>query len=139
RAPFVRVAVTRPAPVVAPGPVVLPPAPVPAVPPVPEDDVPPVPESATPTLPVPGVVPAKVIPTRPPTPSEVVAAVKPRAGSYEVDLLHPFTGKPVKVLFSLPEGAPKKVRVNKLKMEFDYGRRSVLVRFYRDGSVRVRN
>ena len=54
-------------------------------------------------------------------------------------LVHPFTGKPVKVAFTLPPGAPRKVRASRHALTFDYGRRDVVtIRFLRDGSVRVR-
>jgi hypothetical protein len=94
-------------------------------PPVPEPDV----------LPVPGVVPAAAVPTL----AQFAAAFKPLPGRYEVTLLHPATGQPVTVNFTLPPGAPRKVRVHRYRLAFDYGRHDVVLVFRRDGSVRVRN
>jgi hypothetical protein len=89
----------------------------------------------------PGVLPAAprkvLVPV--PTPAEFVASFVPAGGAYEVVLRHPFTGRPVAVRFTLPEGRPRKVRVSRLRIQFDYGRKRVTVRFFRDGTVRVRS
>jgi hypothetical protein len=71
--------------------------------------------------------------------SEFLAAFKPRAGVHQVTVQHPFTGTPVQLSLVLPEGSPRKIRTNRRVLEFDYGRRVVVVRFFRDGSVQVRN
>jgi hypothetical protein len=95
-------------------------------------------------------LPPRVLPVEPelrprkallavPTPAEFVAAFVPAGGNYEVVLRHPFTGLPVKVRFSLPPGKPRKVRASRLRIVFDYGRKRVTIRFFRNGSVRVRS
>jgi hypothetical protein len=61
----------------------------------------------------------------------------PAAGNYEVDLIHPYTCCPVRVCFTLPPGCPKKVRVHRGELEFDYGRTEVEIRFKKDGRVKV--
>jgi hypothetical protein len=123
RAPFFSLVVQRRiSPVVLPAP----PAALPAAPVAPGDPPP-----------VPVEPPARAV-TRAMTPSEFVAAFRPVAGTQEVVLEHPFTRAPVTVRFDLPPGAPRKVRVNRRVLDFDYGRRHVTIRFYRDGSVRVR-
>src|SRR5262245_27841466 len=85
----------------------------------------------------PAVVLPAPTPVRPPTHAEFARSFQPLPGRYEVVLLHPFTHCPVQVCFTLPPGCPKKVRVERRELEFDYGRREVEIRFYRDGGVRV--
>jgi hypothetical protein len=130
RAPFVTVNLPPRSVVVRPVPA------RPALPPLgPPGNPPPVPVAELHTLPPP---PARVI-ARAPTPWEFASTFRPAGGRYEVVLEHPFTHAPVKVCFTLPEGLPRKVRANRLKLEFDYGRRCcVTVRFYRNGTVVVR-
>lgn len=82
------------------------------------------------TLPPPALV-------RPPTHAEFARQFQPAPGRYEVVLLHPFTHCPVQVCFTLPPGCPKKVRVERRELEFDYGRCEVEIRFYRNGTARV--
>jgi hypothetical protein len=41
------------------------------------------------------------------------------------------------VEFTLPPGVPKKVRVHRRELEFDYGRQEVDVRFRPRGGVKV--
>jgi hypothetical protein len=147
RVPFVTVHVDRgvfvgagpvrvvvpPAPVVvgpsqSPGVIVSQPAP--AVRPVPEDQLPP-PTPLPPAAPVPpAVVQAMTV-------EQFAAAFKPQPGKYEVVLIHPKSCQPVKVCFDLPPGCPRKVRVTKHVLEFDYGRDSVRIRFFHDGDVKV--
>lgn len=76
-------------------------------------------------------------PVRPPTNAEFARHFQPLPGRYEVVLLHPFTHCPVQVCFTLPPGCPKRVRVERRELEFDYGRREVEIRFYRNGGTRV--
>jgi hypothetical protein len=90
----------------------------------------------TPVLPAPTPLPVPT-PLRPPTHAEFARHFQPLPGNYEVVLLHPFTHCPVQVCFTLPPGCPKKVRVERRELEFDYGRCEVEIRFYRNGSVRV--
>src|SRR5207248_2907670 len=134
RTPFVGVRVTRPAHVPAcPAPTAPPTQPVEpgAPPPVPVD-----PPAEVSPAPRPADLPATV---RALTVREFASSFRPRAGEHEVLLLHPLTGKPVKVGFTLPPGTPRKVRVTRRALTLDYGRRDVVViRFFRDGTVRVR-
>jgi hypothetical protein len=130
RAPGVVVNVP-PGPVIvpAPRPVIVPLRPAPeAPPPIPGEErvlVPP------PPPPQPAVVRAL-------TPDQFASSFRPKAGTYEVMLEHPFTGRPVNVRFTLPPGNPR-VIVRRLFVEFDYGRFSVIIRFFRDGTVAVRS
>jgi hypothetical protein len=127
RVPFVTVRVSRPVPAAPPAV----PAAEPGAPFAPGDP-PPVPlEPVTgPAVPVPAV--------RAPTVAEFAASFRPLPGRYDVVVRHPATGLPVKVCFTLPPGSPRKVRVHRQKLEFVYPRHTVVIRFLRDGSVRVR-
>ena len=153
--PFVTVRVGRPAVVVTVGRGCAPPivitAPVRAVAPAPPggpissvpiappaDPVPPVQPAPT-TTPVSVPAPAPVA-VRALTLGEFVAAFRPCPGTHEAYLVHPVTGAPVKVCFTLPPGSPRKVRVHRRDLEFVYGhRQDVEIRFLRDGRVQVRN
>jgi hypothetical protein len=68
---------------------------------------------------------------------EFAAAFQPVPGIHEVTLVHPRTGQPVTVQFTLPPGVPRKVRVSRRDLEFDYGRHEVDIRFLLRGRVRV--
>jgi hypothetical protein len=148
--PFVHLTIRRahrlavpaaPPPVVvpAPGPA---PVPVPAAPP-PADELPP-PRPVVPDAPaLPAGAPP--LPPAPPPPAVVkaltldqfAAAFKPIPGTHRVCLIHPRTGQPVDVEFTLPPGVPRKVRVHRRDLEFDYGRQEVHVRFQPRGGVKV--
>ena len=52
-------------------------------------------------------------------------------------LLHPGSGQPVAVTFTLPDGTPK-VRVHKREIVFDYGKHDVEVHFRLGGRVQVK-
>jgi hypothetical protein len=80
-----------------------------------------------------------VTPARPMTPAQFANSIKPGGGTYEVVLEHPFTGAPVKVTLTLPPGTPRKVRVSRLRLQLDYGRKVITVRFFRNGTVQVRS
>jgi hypothetical protein len=86
-------------------------------------------------LPIPVEAPA---PARVPTLSEFAATFQPKGGRFEVEIAHPTTGRPVRVRFTLPDGAPKRVKVHRHELDFDYPGRQVSIRFLRDGEVRVR-
>jgi hypothetical protein len=133
--------------VAVPPPLVPAPPPPPAAPELPAPrpvapDAPGVPAGGTPTLP-----PPAPLPTIPPPPvpgvvkaltlEEFAAAFQPCAGTHRVCLIHPRTGQPVDVEFTLPPGVPKKVRVHRRELEFDYGRQEVDVRFQLRGRVKV--
>lgn len=101
------------------------------------------PLSPSETLPLPQVVPAlpppAALPVLPMTVSEFVASFKPLPGKYEVILIHPKTGCPVKVCFTLPPGCLRKVRCTRHKIVFDYKCQcNVVIRFLHSGKVRVR-
>jgi hypothetical protein len=96
-----------------------------SVPAVPADQLPP-------PTPLPGPVVVKAM-----TVEQFATAFKPQPGRYEVVLVHPKSGCPVKVCFELPPGCPSKVRWTKHVLEFDYGRASVRIRFYHNGDVQV--
>jgi hypothetical protein len=87
----------------------------------------------------PAVVPPVAVPIRPLTVGEFAASFKPLPGKYEVLLVHPKTGCPVKVCFTLPPGCIRRVRVNGHKIEFVYKcQRDVVIRFLHGGKVWVR-
>jgi hypothetical protein len=88
---------------------------------------------------VPGLPPPAVVPLRPMTVSEFVATFKPLPGRYEVMLIHPKTGCPVKVCFTLPPGCLRNVRCTGHKIVFDYKCQcDVVIRFLCCGKVWVR-
>lgn len=62
---------------------------------------------------------------------------KPVEGTHQVTFIHPYTCCPVQVCFSLPCGCPK-VKCSRNEVEFDYGRKEVEIRFYRNGDVKVK-
>jgi hypothetical protein len=86
------------------------------------------------TIPLPDVPPPLI---RPMTMAEFAKVFQAAPGQYEVLLVNPVTHAPAKVCFELPPGCPKKVRVFKRQMVFDYGRRDVVIRFDCHGAVRV--
>jgi hypothetical protein len=101
----------------------------------------PVPPSETLPLPqvIPGLPPPAVLPPQPMTVSEFVATFKPLPGNYEVMLIHPKTGCPVKACFTLPPGCLRKVRCTGHKIVFDYKCQcNVVIRFLHNGKVWVR-
>jgi hypothetical protein len=116
----------------SPAPVLVPP-PYPVPPAIDELPTPRTLTSATPPASV-AAAPASV---RPLTVEEFAASFQPVSGTHEVTLVHPRTGQPVTVQFTLPAGAPKKVRVSRRELEFDYGRHEVDIRFLLRGRVRV--
>ena len=92
---------------------------------------------APPPVPVP--VPVEAPATRVPTLGEFAASFQPKGGRYEVEIEHPATGRPVRVSFTLPDGAPRRVKVHRRELDFEYAGRQVSIRFLRDGEVRVRD
>jgi hypothetical protein len=98
------------------------------------------PDVALPIVPPSNVLPApRPLDAPPPavTLQDFAASFKPCPGTYEVCIVHPKTGEPVKVTFSLPEGSPSKVRMTRRELDFDYGKYRVAIRFRHDGSVSV--
>ncbi len=96
------------------------------------------------TLPAPQTIPAPpppptVVPLGPMSVSEFVATFKPLPGKYEVMLIHPKTGCPVKVCFALPPGCIRNVRCTGHRIVFDYKCQcDVVIRFLHNGKVWVR-
>jgi hypothetical protein len=95
----------------------------------------PVPVVPVDQLPQPTPLPGSAV--KPMTVEQFAESFKPQGGKYEVVLVHPKSGCPVKVCFELPSGCPSKVRWTKHVLEFDYGRASVRIRFYHNGDVKV--
>jgi hypothetical protein len=96
------------------------------------EEIPPQYDEVQPPPPEPSTRVARV-----PTVAEFATSFKPLPGAYEAVLIHPVSRAPVKVRFTLPDGPPRKVRVRRRELVFDYGRHRVKVRFIRDGSVRI--
>lgn len=84
--------------------------------------------------------PPVVVEKRALTLDEFACSFNPAPGHYEVVMVHPCTGCPVKVCFDLPCRCAKKVKVSKTCLEIRYGLcKAVVVRFTPDGGVRVRD
>jgi hypothetical protein len=102
-----------------------------------------IPGVAPPSRPMPPVAPKSkgeaAAVRRAPTVAEFATSFEPTAGPHEVELIHPGTGQPVKVAFTLPEGTPSKIRVRRRSLDFEYGRQDVSIRFLIGGRVQVRN
>ncbi len=80
--------------------------------------------------------PQPVTPQRALTISDFAKTFHAKEGSYEVTLLNPANNQPTQVRFTLPEGTPKRVIVNRRELEFVYGpRQFVRIQFDRDGAV----
>jgi hypothetical protein len=101
------------------------------------DTPPPLPKEPEP-IPVPKRGdPTPTVRARPMTLTEFATTFEPRPGTYEVDLIHPGTGNAIRVAFTLPEGTPRKVRLKRREIDFDYGKQTVSIRFLIGGRVRV--
>jgi len=122
QAPGVQVQLQQPPP---PSPIVV----VPQTPPPPPGPIVVVPQ---PPLPPPSVV----VPLKPLTHREFAKIFRPIPGNYQVVLIHPGSGAPVNVSFTLPPGNPR-VRVHPRELVFDYGRHEVEIRFAIHGKVKV--
>ena len=118
---------------------------VPVEPPVgvPLEIAPPAPLVPLPEAPLPRVVSPSYAPpvgiSRPVTLQELACTFRPECGNYEVDIVHPYTGCPVKVCFHLPPGCAR-VELGgclRKKIEFDYGKDEIEIWFYRNGRVSV--
>jgi hypothetical protein len=70
---------------------------------------------------------------------EFAASFKPTAGTHDVTVIHPYTNRPVKLSFSLPEGSPKVQVKGALRrcIDFEYGKSHREIWFYRDGRVKL--
>jgi hypothetical protein len=80
--------------------------------------------------------PVAVVPAL--TVEQFAASFVPAEGEYEVTLIHPHTCQPVTICFSLPCGCPRKTKVNRHEIEWDYGKEEVEIRFKKDGRILVR-
>lgn len=96
------------------------------------------PAGQPPEIVLPAPAPLTAIPAPVPTIDEFARTFIPIAGTYEVVLIHPVKKCPVQVCFTLPPGCPK-VRTGKFRLEFDYGRHSVVIRFKLIGGKYVVN
>jgi hypothetical protein len=87
----------------------------------------PAPETPPPAVVLPAAPPVQV---RPITLGEFAATFQPAPGTYTVVFVHPISGCPVSVCFTLPADccAPK-VRCHKHRLTFDYGKHVVRIRF----------
>jgi len=97
-------------------------------------------------LPLPQVVPGTDIPgatppppqplqTRHPTLPEFAKNFQAKAGNYDVTIINPITNQPTQVKFTLPEGSPRRVIVNRDEIEFRYSLRQwVRIEFDKDGA-----
>ena len=116
---------------------------------VPGQVPPPVVQEPIPLAPPPRVVPGPAIPPadfvpapapialRPMTHQQFAACFKPTPGCHEALLIHPGSGCPVLVRFTLPPGCPR-VCVAKRELTFDYGGcKEVEIRFKLFGKVGV--
>lgn len=80
--------------------------------------------------------PVVIVPAAPMTLAEFARVFQPIPGTHRVCLIHPKTCQPVDVCFTLPCGCPK-IRASKHRLEFDYGKREVEIRFRHNGKVDV--
>ena len=91
---------------------------------------------APPPQPIIEQVPPPVQQGQVPTLESFAKTFQPKAGSFEVTVLNPVTKQPQAVRFSLPEGQPRRVIVNRDSIEFVYGlRQFTRIEFDRDGVV----
>jgi hypothetical protein len=160
RAPFVRLYIPNNPPtyMVRPGPGVQI-VPAPAAPPIfvpgnPPAVMPPAAEAPAPNLPQPQMVQPNIAPTPPqpifqdkvqppqplevryPTLDEFARNFQAKAGQYDVTVINPVTQQPTQLKFTLPEGAPRRVIVDRDEIEFRYSlRQFVRIQFTNSGVV----
>ena len=70
------------------------------------------------------------------TVSEFAKGFEPIPGLHTVCLIHPKSCRPVEVCFKLPPGCPK-VKATEHRLQFDYGKCEVTIRFRHNGTVDV--
>ncbi len=134
-APFVNVWVPHDAPIYQ---AVPPPAtpPPPVMPPA--DNLPP----PKPLPPPNNVIPPPALPapaqTGQQTLAEFAKTFQPHAGHFDVTIVNPVNKQPTQVHFTLPEGSPRRVIVDRDEIEFRYSLRQwVRIQFDADGGVIV--
>jgi hypothetical protein len=99
-------------------PVVVIPPPVPAPPPALQQVPPPVQAGQVPTL------------------DAFAKSFQPKGGTHEATILNPLTNQPTAVRFTLPEGTPRRVIVDRNSVEWVYTLRTrVMVEFDRSGAI----
>ncbi|MCU0704177.1 MAG: hypothetical protein MUF18_09410 [Fimbriiglobus sp.] len=64
---------------------------------------------------------------------------RPTPGRHHIAIVHPVTGRPVEVCFTLPDRRLKEVEVRRREIEFTYGLgfKKVELEFLRNGTVKV--
>jgi hypothetical protein len=73
------------------------------------------------------------------TMDDFVKCFRPTEGHHRIWIVHPRTGRPVEVCFTLPCGRLREVEVNRGSIEFEYrDARDVRLVFHHDGTVSVR-
>lgn len=81
------------------------------------------------------VNPAPVPPGQVPTLDAFAKSFQPKGGPHEVTILNPLTNQPTTVRFTLPEGTPRRVIVDRRSVEWVYTLRTrVLIEFDRGGA-----
>ncbi len=91
-------------------------------------------------LPQPKIVQPAPVKITPVTIFDFVRSFKPQPGNYEVCFVHPYTGRPVTLRWSLPPGCTRVVLRRKLfcyEIDFEYGSREIELNFSHRGRVRV--
>lgn len=102
------------------------------------DGVPPAPAAELTQSTAPAAVSdAQVIRLQPTWHTEVPRYFQPTAGLHVIALVHPYTRQTVAVQLDLPQGQPR-IKIGSDRLEFDYGRLEVEIRFRQDGRVVVR-
>jgi hypothetical protein len=82
------------------------------------------------------VNPAPVQPAPIPTLDAFAKSFQPKGGTHDVTILNPLTNQPTTVRFTLPEGTPRRVIVDRNSIEWVYTLRTrVLVEFDRGGAM----
>jgi hypothetical protein len=80
--------------------------------------------------------PAPVPPAQVPTLDAFAKTFQPKGGTHEVTILNPLTNQPTSVRFTLPEGTPRRVIVDRNSIEWVYNLRTrVMVEFDRGGAT----
>jgi hypothetical protein len=81
------------------------------------------------------VQPAPVVPTGAPTLDAFSRSFQPKGGTHEATILNPLTNQPTTIRFTLPEGTPRRVIVDRSSIEWVYNLRTrVMIDFDRGGA-----
>ena len=68
---------------------------------------------------------------------EFAKVFQPRAGNYEVELLHPYSKRPVQIRFTLPYALLEEIDVKRDELKFEYDDYEVEIDFKKNGRVEV--